>query len=70
MEASYLTVDSSESFPKKWRREEIQVLPQWTVTLMVICGELVNLILSHFMKSQRFVSCSNSKVRSFIVLKW
>jgi hypothetical protein len=52
MEASYLTVDSSESFPKKWRREEIQVLPQWTVTLIVICGELVSLILSHFMKNQ------------------
>ncbi len=52
MEASYLTVDSSESFPKKWRREEIQVLPQWTVTLMVICRELVSLILLRFMKNQ------------------
>jgi hypothetical protein len=59
MEASYLTVDSSESFPKKWRREEIQVFPQWMVTLMVICGELVNLILSHFMKNQESTAKSD-----------
>jgi hypothetical protein len=67
MEANYLIINLFQKLPQEWKSEEIRMLLQyWIITLMVICE------LNSFTFHERltYCFCNNSKVRSFVVLKW